>query len=562
MTRASAGWRCAPTGDTAATSSSSCACRHGRSASVADLVPDLDVRAGDPRLAGRAARRSLIFTVGHVGNNEAVAAAIGRLGLPDQRGGRRLVASRAVRAPAPPARGLGRPDHRRGATCARSTACSGAARCWACSIDWGYRQRRHPRPPVRRLDDAAGRAGDAGRETGAPILPVAIRRRPDDRFAVAWGEPIDVPTSATRPSSSGRPRRSPTRSSREHRGRARCSGTASSRSGPRPRRRPPTSSAGRADAGRSARPRAGPGVRAARRRRRHGGRRGRDGRRRLVTASAAPAGAVAHRGLVARLPSPRGPADGRPPRRPAGSGTGSRPSARPRPAATSGASRIAARGIGSGEPDGPGGRHRPAGPRAARPVRLPPPRPLLPRGRPDAGAPPGRRRCSASTSRRPSVVARGVRARATPSSSSACTSARSSCRRSTSPRGSAAAVAPMETVDDPALQALVHPDARRGRRPPRRPARGSPRAHRPPSARRRRSASSATATSPAAACRSPLFGAPARLPLGPALLALESGAPTYVVAVRRVGARPLRRARRGGGRPGRGHAPRAGRRAR
>jgi KDO2-lipid IV(A) lauroyltransferase len=32
-----------------------------------------------------------------------------------------------------------------------------------------------------------------------------------------------------------------------------------------------------------------------------------------------------------------------------------------------------------------------------------------------------------------------------------------------------------------------------------------------------------------------LFGAPARLPIGPALLAIESGAPVYVVAVRRAG---------------------------
>ena len=32
----------------------------------------------------------------------------------------------------------------------------------------------------------------------------------------------------------------------------------------------------------------------------------------------------------------------------------------------------------------------------------------------------------------------------------------------------------------------------------------------------------------------PLFGAPARLPLGPAMLAVESGAATYVMAVRRA----------------------------
>jgi KDO2-lipid IV(A) lauroyltransferase len=33
----------------------------------------------------------------------------------------------------------------------------------------------------------------------------------------------------------------------------------------------------------------------------------------------------------------------------------------------------------------------------------------------------------------------------------------------------------------------------------------------------------------------PLFGAPANLPLGPAMLAVESGAPLYVVGVRRMG---------------------------
>jgi lauroyl/myristoyl acyltransferase len=33
----------------------------------------------------------------------------------------------------------------------------------------------------------------------------------------------------------------------------------------------------------------------------------------------------------------------------------------------------------------------------------------------------------------------------------------------------------------------------------------------------------------------PFFGAPASLPIGPALLAMETGAPLYVVAVRRAG---------------------------
>jgi KDO2-lipid IV(A) lauroyltransferase len=38
----------------------------------------------------------------------------------------------------------------------------------------------------------------------------------------------------------------------------------------------------------------------------------------------------------------------------------------------------------------------------------------------------------------------------------------------------------------------------------------------------------------------PLFGAPANLPLGPAMLAVESGAPLYVVGVRRTGTRRYR----------------------
>ena len=37
----------------------------------------------------------------------------------------------------------------------------------------------------------------------------------------------------------------------------------------------------------------------------------------------------------------------------------------------------------------------------------------------------------------------------------------------------------------------------------------------------------------------PLFGAPANLPLGPAMLAVESGAPLYVVGVRRTGDRAV-----------------------
>ena len=39
----------------------------------------------------------------------------------------------------------------------------------------------------------------------------------------------------------------------------------------------------------------------------------------------------------------------------------------------------------------------------------------------------------------------------------------------------------------------------------------------------------------------PLFGAPATLPMGPAMLAVESGVPVYGMAVRRTRSRPLQR---------------------
>ena len=103
---------------------------------------------------------------------------------------------------------------------------------------------------------------------------------------------------------------------------------------------------------------------------------------------------------------------------------------------------------------------------------------------------------------------------------------------------------------------VVRPDARRGRDPDRRPARGAPRA-----------ADALRDGVPVGLVGDrdltgggspiPLFGAPAMLPLGPAMLAVESGAPAY------VDRRPARRRRRVPRRlepirrPGRGHAPRA-----
>jgi KDO2-lipid IV(A) lauroyltransferase len=158
---------------------------------ITQMVPDLhrervirDWQAA-PRGGG------LIFALGHVGNNEAVAAAIGQLGLPISvvaddtslpelfehlRGqreawGLRVIAWRNLRA----IYGVLRRREMLGLV-----------------IDWGYRD---DGIPVRMFDAwttlPAGPATLAAR-TGSRILPVAIQRRADDRFDVEWGEIIDV----------------------------------------------------------------------------------------------------------------------------------------------------------------------------------------------------------------------------------------------------------------------------------------------------------------------------------------------------------------------------------
>ena len=133
----------------------------------------------------------LIFALGHVGNNEAVAAAIGQLGLPisvvaddsslpelfehlraqREAWGVRIIAWRNLRA----IYGVLRRREMLGLV-----------------IDWGYRD---DGIPVRMFDAwttlPAGPATMAAR-TGSRILPVAIRRRTDGRFDVEWGEIIDV----------------------------------------------------------------------------------------------------------------------------------------------------------------------------------------------------------------------------------------------------------------------------------------------------------------------------------------------------------------------------------
>ena len=160
-------------------------------AEVVALIPELDMvevrRLRDETPGGG----GMILTVGHVGNNEAVAAAIADYGMPisvvaddssfpelfehlrrqREAWGFTIIAWRNLRA------------------------IYGVLRrreMLALLIDWGYRS---DGIPVRMFGAwTALPAGPAtlAAKTGSRILHVTIRRRSDDRFHVSWSAPIDV----------------------------------------------------------------------------------------------------------------------------------------------------------------------------------------------------------------------------------------------------------------------------------------------------------------------------------------------------------------------------------
>ncbi len=159
--------------------------------SIAGLVPDMDAE-GIRRIWRDAPGGGLIFAVGHVGNNDAVAASIADHALPisvvaddssfpelfellrrqRESWGVKVVAWRNLRA------------------------IFGVLRrreMLALLVDWGYRS---DGIPVRLFGAwTALPAGPAtlAAKTGSRILPITIRRGTDGRFVVSWPDgPIDV----------------------------------------------------------------------------------------------------------------------------------------------------------------------------------------------------------------------------------------------------------------------------------------------------------------------------------------------------------------------------------
>lgn len=157
---------------------------------VAGLAPGMDVEEVQ-RLWREAPGGGMILAVGHVGNNEAVAAAIAHHGMPisvvaddssfpelyeilrrqREAWGVSIIAWRNLRA-------IFGVLHRR--------------EMLGLLVDWGYRS---DGIPVRLFGAwTALPAGPAtlAAKTRSRILPITIRRQPDDTFHVSWPGPIDV----------------------------------------------------------------------------------------------------------------------------------------------------------------------------------------------------------------------------------------------------------------------------------------------------------------------------------------------------------------------------------
>ena len=228
------------------------------------------------------------------------------------------------------------------------------------------------------------------------------------------------------------------------------------------------------------------------------------------------------RDLVARLPPARGPRLPASPSSPATCGTGWPPgrAAQARRNLRRVCQSLAASG--RGQSAGPGRRHRPEGAGAPRPLRVPPRRALLPRGRPDAGASRRPSSTSGSTLDTPELIAEAVVPGQGRPLRRAPLRIASSWRSSSSRSGSAR----------PSRR--WRPSTTRACRPI-----SSGRAAWPASAwsacaRRAGSCSTRSASGipvglvgdrdlTGGGIPIPLFGAPAGLPMGPAMLAVESG---------------------------------------
>jgi KDO2-lipid IV(A) lauroyltransferase len=156
---------------------------------VLELVPGLDV--DEVRRIWRESPGGLIMAVGHVGNNEAVAAAVAHHGMPisvvaddssfpeiyeilrqqRERWGVKIIAWRNLRE----IFGVLRRREILGLL-----------------VDWGYRSDGIPVRLFGAWTTLPAGPATLAAKTDSRILPITIRRQPDDTFHVSWADPIEL----------------------------------------------------------------------------------------------------------------------------------------------------------------------------------------------------------------------------------------------------------------------------------------------------------------------------------------------------------------------------------
>jgi KDO2-lipid IV(A) lauroyltransferase len=161
---------------------------------LAGLVPDLDVDAVKRLWREAPAGGGLILTVAHVGNNEAVAAAIARHDMP--------ISVVADDSAFPEIFDLLR--RQREAWGIRIIAWRNLREIFgvlrrremlALLVDWGYRSDGIPVRLFGAWTALPSGPATLAAKTGSRILPISIRRRPDDTFLVSFPDPIDLASS-------------------------------------------------------------------------------------------------------------------------------------------------------------------------------------------------------------------------------------------------------------------------------------------------------------------------------------------------------------------------------
>jgi KDO2-lipid IV(A) lauroyltransferase len=157
----------------------------------AALVPDLDADAFKRMWREAPHGGGMIFVVGHVGSNDAVAAAIARHDMPmsvlaDDSAFPELFEHLRRQREAWGVRIIGWRNMRAIFGVLRRREMLGLL------VDWGYRADGIPVKLFGHWTALPAGPATLAAKTGSRILPISIRRRPGGTYLVAWTEPIDL----------------------------------------------------------------------------------------------------------------------------------------------------------------------------------------------------------------------------------------------------------------------------------------------------------------------------------------------------------------------------------